>query len=56
MLFRSDFSDARLRFYDAQWQLTRELLLPEVGMVLEIMAIPRSVVLPVVGKQPVVVN
>ena len=51
-----DFSDARLRFYDTHWRLTDELLLPGVGMVLDIMAIPQSLTLPVVGKQPVVVN
>ena len=48
-----DFSDARLRFYDSQWEPTGELTLPGVGMVLDILPIPRSLSLPVVGTRPV---
>ena len=51
-----DFSDARLLFYDDAWQQTAEVTLPKVGMVLDILPIPRSLPLPVVGAQPVVVN
>jgi len=51
-----DFSEARLKFFDNSWEQTSELTLPAVGMVLDIMAIPRTLALPVVGKQPVVVN
>jgi len=51
-----DFSDARLLLYDDAWQQTTEVILPKVGMVLDILPIPRSLTLPVVGVQPVVVD
>jgi len=51
-----DFSDARLLFYDDAWHQTTEVTLPKVGMVLDILPIPRSLNLPVVGAQPVVVD
>ena len=51
-----DFSEAQLKFFNNSWEQTSELTLPAVGMVLDIMAIPRTLALPVVGKQPVVVN
>jgi len=51
-----DFSDARLLLYDDAWQQTTEVTLPKVGMVLDILPIPRSLTLPVVGVQPVVVS
>ena len=51
-----DFSDARLRFYDSNWETTGEFTLPGVGMVLDILPIPRSLPLPVVGTQPVFAN
>ena len=51
-----DFSDARLLLYDDAWQQTTEVVLPKVGMVLDILPIPRSLNLPVVGAQPVVVD
>lgn len=47
-----DFSDARLKFYDPGWQQVEELSLPRVGMVLDLMLVPRTTVLPCVGKLP----
>lgn len=51
-----DFSDARLRFYDSNWETTGEFTLPGVGMVLDILPIPPSLSLPVVGTQPLFVS
>ena len=51
-----DFSDAHLLFYDGAWQLRHKVTLPKVGMVLDLLPIPRSEPLPVVGAQPVVVD
>ena len=51
-----DFSDARLRFYDHNWEQTHEITLPGVGMVLDLLPIPRSQSLPNVGTLPAVVN
>ena len=51
-----DFSDAQLFFYDDAWQRIAEITLPKVGMVLDILPIPRSLTLPCVGQLPVVVN
>jgi hypothetical protein len=51
-----DFSDARLRFYDHNWEQTSEITLPGVGMVLDLLPIPQSQSLPSVGTLPVVVN
>lgn len=47
-----DFSDARLKFYDRSWQQVGELSLPRVGMVLDLMLVPRTTVLPCVGNLP----
>jgi hypothetical protein len=51
-----DFSDARLRFYHPNWEQTHEITLPGVGMVLDLLPIPRSQSLPNVGTLPLVVN
>ena len=51
-----DFSDARLRFYNSDWEQAAQLLLPKVGMVLDIMPIPHSLALPYVGAQPLVAS
>jgi len=48
-----DLSSARLNFCDANWQQTRQITIPQAGMVLDIITIPRSLQLPVVGTQPV---
>lgn len=48
-----DFSNACLNFYDAHWQLTGQVTIPGAGMVLDIITIPNSMRLPVVGWQPV---
>ena len=45
-----DLSDAKLQFYSHNWQLQREIVLPRVGMVLEIVAIPEGLQLPNVGE------
>ena len=51
-----DFSDAQLKFYNQIWEQTVEVTLPAVGMVLDLMPIPRTLKLPDVGTQPLVVN
>jgi hypothetical protein len=45
-----DLSDAKLQFYGHDWQLQREVVLPRVGMVLDIVAIPWGLQLPNVGE------
>ena len=47
-----DFSDAHLQLYDVEWQRYSEFLLPDVGMVLDILAIPSITKLPAVGTLP----
>ena len=51
-----DFSDAQLKFFNQSWEQTAEVILPAVGMVLDIMPIPKALKLPTVGTQPLVVN
>ena len=45
-----DLSDAKLQFYSADWQLQREVVLPRVGMVLDIVTVPAGLHLPTVGE------
>jgi len=47
-----DFSDAKLLFYNTDWQLLNEVVLPKVGMVLDIATIPAGLQLPHVGALP----
>lgn len=44
-----DFSDASLKLYNHNWRLYADLVLPNVGMVLDILAIPSITRLPIVG-------
>lgn len=51
-----DLSNASLNFYNAHWQHTGQVTIPDAGMVLDIITVPRSMRLPVVGWQPVIVS
>jgi len=51
-----DFSDAKLLFYNADWQLLNEVVLPKVGMVLDIAPISAGLQLPHVGALPLVAS
>jgi hypothetical protein len=51
-----DFSDAQLKFFNQSWEQTAEVILPAVGMVLDIMPIPRALKLPAAGMKSLAVN
>ena len=51
-----DFTDARLLFYNANWEKTGALHIPNVGMVLDLMTVTSDLVPASIGTLPVVAD
>ena len=51
-----DFTDARLQFYNANWEKTGALCIPNVGMVLDMMTVSPNLLPASVGTLPVVAD
>ena len=51
-----DFTDARLQFYNANWEKTGALCIPKVGMVLDLMTVSPDLLPASVGTLPVVAD
>ena len=51
-----DFTDARLQFYNANWEKTGALCIPNVGMVLDLMTVSPDLLPASVGTLPVVAD
>ena len=51
-----DFTDARLQFYNSDWEKTGSLCIPNVGMVLDLITVSSDLLPASVGTLPVVAD